>query len=63
MSETATRSVRDVVDDLYRGETSRMFATLVRLLGDLILWRARQDETGHWSEVLGVDQLHSVSRA
>jgi RNA polymerase sigma-70 factor (ECF subfamily) len=37
MSEDATERVREVVDAVYRSESRRVFATLIRLLGDFDL--------------------------
>ena len=37
MTENATQSVRKLVDDVYRSESRRVFATLIRLLGDFDL--------------------------
>src|SRR5215831_8179643 len=37
MMEPSTENVRQVVDDLYRSESRRVFATLIRLLGDFDL--------------------------
>jgi RNA polymerase sigma-70 factor (ECF subfamily) len=37
MSATATDEIRDAVDTIYRAESRRVFATLVRLLGDFDL--------------------------
>ena len=37
MSADETRSARDAVDEVYRSESRRVFATLVRLLGDFDL--------------------------
>ncbi|MDQ3526196.1 MAG: RNA polymerase sigma factor [Chloroflexota bacterium] len=37
MSETATRSMGEIVEDVYRAESRRVFATLIRLLGDFDL--------------------------
>ena len=34
MSEDAAKNMRDIVDDVYRSESRRVFATLIRLLGD-----------------------------
>ena len=34
MSENATKDMRKIVDDVYRSESRRVFATLIRLLGD-----------------------------
>ena len=34
MSEIATDNMREVVDGVYRAESRRVFATLIRLLGD-----------------------------
>jgi RNA polymerase sigma-70 factor (ECF subfamily) len=34
MSEDATKNMREIVDDVYRSESRRVFATLIRLLGD-----------------------------
>lgn len=37
MSENSTRPMREIVDDVYRTESRRVFATLIRLLGDFDL--------------------------
>ena len=37
MSATTTEHIRQVVDDVYRAESRRVFATLIRLLGDFDL--------------------------
>ncbi|MBA2289182.1 MAG: RNA polymerase sigma factor [Chloroflexia bacterium] len=37
MSETATRPMGEIVEDVYRAESRRVFATLIRLLGDFDL--------------------------
>ena len=37
MSEDATRDMREIVDGIYRSESRRAFATLIRLLGDFDL--------------------------
>ncbi len=37
MSEAAAGRVREIVDDLYRSESRRVLATLIRLLGDFEL--------------------------
>jgi RNA polymerase sigma-70 factor (ECF subfamily) len=37
MSETSVKPVREAVDAVYRAESRRVFATLVRLLGDFDL--------------------------
>ena len=34
MNEAAAAQIRQTVDDLYRNESRRVFATLIRLLGD-----------------------------
>jgi RNA polymerase sigma-70 factor (ECF subfamily) len=34
MSEDAARRVREIVDAVYRSESRRVLATLIRLLGD-----------------------------
>jgi hypothetical protein len=35
MNDAASRSMRRIVDDLYRSDSRRVFATFIRLLGDL----------------------------
>ncbi|SPE19744.1 conserved hypothetical protein [Burkholderiales bacterium] len=35
MSENATKQMREIVEDVYRCESRRVFATLIRLLGDI----------------------------
>jgi RNA polymerase sigma-70 factor, ECF subfamily len=37
MNGDATRHMRDIVDGVYRSESRRVFATLIRLLGDFDL--------------------------
>src|SRR2546423_13867732 len=37
MNETTAEHIRQVVDDVYRSESRRVFATLIRLLGDFDL--------------------------
>ncbi len=37
MSERSTEQIREMLDSLYRSESGRVLATLVRLLGDLDL--------------------------
>src|SRR5262245_64489482 len=37
MSATTAEHIRHVVDDVYRAESRRVFATLIRLLGDVDL--------------------------
>src|SRR5919108_115952 len=37
MSETNTEQVRELLDTVYRSESSRILATLIRLLGDFDL--------------------------
>ena len=37
MSEDAAKDMRDIVDGIYRSESRRAFATLIRLLGDFDL--------------------------
>src|SRR5438309_2496330 len=37
MNETTAEHIRQVVDDVYRTESRRVFATLIRLLGDFDL--------------------------
>ena len=34
MNEDAARKMREIVDGVYRSESRRVFATLIRLLGD-----------------------------
>src|SRR5216683_2158351 len=34
MSEDAVKPMREIVDEVYRSESRRVFATLIRLLGD-----------------------------
>ena len=34
MGEDAAKNIRDIVDGIYRSESRRVFATLIRLLGD-----------------------------
>src|SRR4029434_3918202 len=36
-SDTSAERARETVEDLYRGESRRVFATLIRLLGDFDL--------------------------
>jgi RNA polymerase sigma-70 factor (ECF subfamily) len=37
MANEATKTIKQVVDDVYRAESRRVFATLIRLLGDFDL--------------------------
>jgi len=37
MNETTAEHIRQVVDNVYRSESRRVFATLIRLLGDFDL--------------------------
>src|SRR5690349_24458217 len=37
MSEHATEALRELLDDVYRSESRRILATLIRLLGDVDL--------------------------
>jgi RNA polymerase sigma-70 factor (ECF subfamily) len=37
MSEDAANDMREIVDGIYRSESRRVFATLIRLLGDFDL--------------------------
>ncbi len=37
MDENTTKQVSELVDNLYRTESRRVFATLIRLLGDFEL--------------------------
>ena len=34
MSKNAVKPMREIVDEVYRSESRRVFATLIRLLGD-----------------------------
>ncbi len=52
MHEYAPQALRDVVDDIYRRESRRVLATLIRLLGDFDL----AEEALHEAFVAAVDQ-------
>ncbi|QRY81689.1 RNA polymerase sigma factor [Pseudomonas sp. PDNC002] len=52
MHEYAAQPLRDVVDDIYRRESRRVLATLIRLLGDFDL----AEEALHEAFVAAVDQ-------
>ena len=52
MHEYAPQALRDVVDDIYRRESRRVLATLIRLLGDF----DRAEEALHEAFVAAVDQ-------
>lgn len=52
MSKKAASEIRDVVDELYRSESRRVFATLVRLLGDFDL----AEEAMHEAFTAAVEQ-------
>ncbi|MFV3371900.1 RNA polymerase sigma factor [Pseudomonas sp. NY15435] len=52
MHEYVTQPLRDVVDDIYRRESRRVLATLIRLLGDFDL----AEEALHEAFVAAVDQ-------
>jgi len=42
MSEDTAKEMRETVDAVYRSESRRVFATLVRLLGDFNIAEVRQ---------------------
>jgi RNA polymerase sigma-70 factor (ECF subfamily) len=52
MSETSVKPVREAVDAVYRAESRRVFATLVRLLGDFDL----AEEALHEAFAAGIEQ-------
>jgi RNA polymerase sigma-70 factor, ECF subfamily len=54
MNEPVTNPVREQVDSIYRSESRRVFATLIRLLGDFDL----AEEAMHEAFAVAVEQWH-----
>jgi RNA polymerase sigma-70 factor (ECF subfamily) len=52
MTETTTDQMREIVDEVYRTESRRVFATLIRLLGDF----DRAEDAMHDAFIAAVDQ-------
>src|SRR5438105_15534918 len=52
MGETSAEQVRQVVESIYRSESRRVFATLIRLLGDF----DRAEEALHEAFAAAVEQ-------
>src|SRR5438034_3617036 len=52
MAEPSAERVREVVEDVYRSESRRVFATLIRLLGDF----DRAEEALHEAFAAAVEQ-------